>query len=132
MSDPIALLRALPMEVFETPRPGDAWARCPLATASNSVLIRAVAASIAPPKAQTTSSFLLHAPLELLARAWLLQHLPPHKREDARRRIAEIAVRYASEGPEIESNPKEYSAVDHALQELSAALRAGDADTVDS
>jgi hypothetical protein len=131
MNDTVKLLRALPLEVFETPKPDDAWARCSLATASDEILIGSVATSITCPKVRINSSFLLHAPLELLARAWLLQHLPPHKREDARRRIAEIAVRYASEGPEIESNPKEYSAVDHALQELSAALRAGDADTVD-
>lgn len=132
MNDAVELLRALPLEVFETPKPNDAWARCSLATASDEILIRSVVASITCPKVQINSSFLLHAPLELLARAWLLQHLPPHKREDARRRIAEIAVRYASEGTEIESKPREYSAVDHALQELSGALRAGDADAVDS
>jgi hypothetical protein len=132
MNDAVKLLRALPLEVVETPKPDDAWARCSLATASDEILIRAVAACITCPKVQINSSFLLHAPLEFLARAWLLQHLPPHKREDARRRIAEIAVRYAGGGPEIESKPKEYSAVDDALQELSAALRAGDADAVDS
>jgi len=132
MSDAVKLLRELPLEVFETPKPNDAWARCSLAAASDEMLIRSVAAAIMCPKVQINSSFLLHAPLELLARAWLLQHLPPHKREDARRRIAEIAVRYAGDGPEIESKPKEYSATDHALWELSAALRAGDADAVDS
>jgi len=132
MNDAVKLLRALPLEVFETPKPDDAWARCSLASASDEILIRSVAASITCPKVQINSSFLLHAPLELLARAWLLQHLPPHKRKDARRRIAEIAVRYAGEGAEIESNPKEYSNVDQALGDLSAALRAGDADTVDS
>jgi len=99
-----------------------------LASASDEILIRSVADSITCPKVEINSSFLLHAPLELLAGAWLLQHLPPHKREDARRRVAEIAVRYASEGSEIESKPKGYSTVDHALRELSAALRAGDAD----
>jgi hypothetical protein len=132
MSDAVKILRALPLEAFETPKPNDAWARCSLASASDETLIRSVAATIACPKVQINSSFLLHAPLELLARAWLLQHLPPHKREDARRRIAEIAVRYAGEGPEIESKPKEYPAVHQAWQELSAALRAGDADAVDS
>src|SRR5271170_6237871 len=131
MNDPIALLRALPMEVFETPKPGDAWARCPLATASSTVLIRAVAASIAPPKARINSSFLLHAPLELLARAWLLPHVPPYGREAARRRIAEIAARYAAEGPEIESKPGAYPTDDAALAALFMALRAGDADAAD-
>jgi hypothetical protein len=132
MADPTALLRVLPLEVFETPRPNDAWARCPLAAASDAVLVQAVAASIAPPKIRIDSSFLLHAPLELLARAWLLAHVPPHGRENARRRIAEIAARYAAEGPEIESRPKAYLTADAALSELSMALRVGDADAADS
>jgi hypothetical protein len=131
MNDPIALLQALPMEVFETPKRGDAWARCPLATAGDTVLIRAVAGSIAAPKARINSSFLLHAPLELLARAWLLPHVPPYRREAARRRIAEIAARYAAAGPEIESKPKAYRSDDAALCALSMALRTGDADAAD-
>jgi len=120
------------MEVFEKPNSNDAWARCPLAAASDAILIQAVAASIAPPKAQINSSFLLHAPLELLARAWLLPHVRPYRREDARRRIAEIAARYAAEGPEIESKPRAYPTADAALSELSMALHVGDADVVDS
>src|SRR5580658_10474220 len=114
MKDPITLLRGLPIEVFEAPKPNDAWARCPLTGAGDTLLIQAVAAAIAPPKAQINSSFLLHAPLELLARAWLLPHVPPHRREDARRRIAEIAARYAVEGPEIESKRKAYVTPDAA------------------
>jgi hypothetical protein len=132
MNDPIALLRGLPIEVFEAPKPNDAWADCPLAGASDAVLIQAVAAAIATPKARIDSSFLLHAPLELLARAWLLPHVPPYRRADARRRIAEIAPRYAVEGLEIESNPKAYPTTDTALSELYVALHAGDADAVDS
>ncbi len=131
MHDAAELLRALPLDVFETPQPHDAWARCSLAAAGDQALIRAVASAISRPKAEINSSFLLHAPLELLARAWLLSRVPPQRREDARRRIAEIAVRYAGEGPEIESRPKKYSTGDHALAELSEALRAGNTDAVD-
>jgi len=132
MKKPSALLRALPMEVFETPKPDDAWARCPLARVSDGVLIQSVAASIATPKAHINSSFLLHAPLELSARAWLLAQVPHGKRDDARRRIAEIAARYAAEGREIEPKPKAYRTADLALSELAAALEAGDVDSVDS
>jgi hypothetical protein len=131
MSDPIALLRNLPVDVFEDPQPGDAWTRCPLATAGDGVLLRAVAAAIARPKIRIDSSFLLHAPLELMARARLLPHVPPHGRAEARRRVAEIAARYAALGPEIEPKPHGYPADDAALSDLPAALRAGDADTVD-
>jgi hypothetical protein len=132
MHDPITVLRALPVEVFETPKPDDAWTRCPLASAGDAVLIQAVAASIARPKVRIDSSFLLHAPLELLARASLLAHVPPDGREGARRRIAEIAVRYAAEGPEIEPRTTAYRSEDAALAELAVALRGGDADSVDS
>jgi hypothetical protein len=132
MSDAVEILRNLPLEAFEAPQPNDAWARCPLASVSDGTLVQSVAAAIARPKIQIDSSFLLHAPLELLARAWHLQHLPPNKREAARRRVAEIAVRYAGSGHEIESRPKEYPDTDHALSEACTALRTGDADTVDA
>jgi hypothetical protein len=128
----MALLRALPIEVFEAPKPGDAWAQCPLAAASDAILIQAVTASIAPPKAQIRSSFVLHAPLELLGRAWLLPRVPPRSRENARRRIAEIAARYAAAGPEIETEPRAYPTTDAALSELSRALPAGDAEAADN
>src|SRR6202041_3765026 len=95
------------------------------------VLLRAVAECIACPKVRINTSFLLHAPLEFLARAWLLPRVPPRAREAARRRIAEIAARYAVEGPEIEPDPKTYPTEDAALAELSSALLAGDADAVD-
>jgi len=98
---------------------------------SDAMLIQSVAAAIAPPKAQAHSSFLIHAPLELLARAWLLPYVSADKRDDARRRIAEIATRYAGEGAEIEAHPRDYATVDRALVELLEALRAGDVDTVD-
>ena len=132
MNDAVEILRNLPLEVFEAPQPNDAWARCPLASVSDGTLVQSVAAAITRPKLQIDSSFLLHAPLELLARAWHLQHLPPNRQEAARRRIAEIAVRYAGNGPEIESRPKAYPDTGHALSEACAALRAGNADAVDA
>jgi hypothetical protein len=132
MHDPAQLLRALPLEVFETPKPDDDWTRSPLTTISDAMLIQSVAVAIAAPKVEVRSSFALHAPLELLARAWLLPYVSPDKRDDARRRIAEIAVRYAGEGPEIEPRPRGHATADRALVELLEALHAGDADTVDS
>ena len=131
MNDLVALLRTLPLEVFETPKPDDAWDRSPLTMISDAVLIQSVAAVIATPKAQASSSFLLHAPLELLARAGLLPYVSADKRDNARRRIAEIAGRYAVEGAEVETLPRDYPTVDSALVELLEALRGGDVDTVD-
>ena len=103
MNHPAVLLRALPLEVFEAPQPDDDWALSPLTTLSDAMLIQSVAADITSHKIQVSSSFVLHAPLELLARAWLLPYVSPDKRDDARRRIAEIAARYAGEGAEIEA-----------------------------
>jgi hypothetical protein len=130
-SGAVALLRSLPLEVFEKPQPDDAWARCALAAAGDEALVEAVCGAIAQPKVRINSSFLLHAPLELLARAWHLSQLHSEKRGLARRRIAEIGVRYAHGGPEIESRPRDFSDTDVALAELLAALRAGNAETVD-
>jgi hypothetical protein len=131
MNDPARQLRALPLEVFETPKPGDDWARSPLATISDAELIQSVAVAIAAPKVEVRTSFALHAPLELLARAWLLPYVSLDKRDAARRRIAEIAARYAREGAEVEPRPRDYATVDRALVGLLEALHAGDADTVD-
>jgi hypothetical protein len=132
MADLGVLLRTLPLEVFDAPKPDDAWARCALAVADDASLIQAVAASISAPKLRIDSSFLLHAPLELLARAWLLPRVSSSRRDHARRRIAEIATRYAAEGPEIEAREKSYPSDEAARSELLHALCAGDAETVDS
>lgn len=128
MQDSSTLLRALPAEVLDDPRPGDAWERCALAEASDRALIDAVAGAITPPKVTPSSSFILHAPLELIARARLLRLTPPEARAEARRRIAEIATRYALEGPEVEAARRSYADERSALAALMAAISAGDAE----
>src|SRR5271157_3767189 len=102
MQDPSTLLRALPADVLDDPRPDDAWERSALAQASDRALVDAVAEAIMPPKVTPSSSFVLHAPMELMARARLLTMVPPATRLEGRRRIVEIAARYASSGPEVE------------------------------
>ena len=52
----------------------------PLPLCGRGLLIRTVAEAISRPKVQINSSFLLHAPLELLARAWHLPRVPPDRR----------------------------------------------------
>jgi len=63
-------------------------------------LLASVCASLAIPKATTeaVSSFVLHAPLELLARAALLERVPAESRRLARRRIELLATLYSAEG----------------------------------
>ncbi|MDB5480712.1 MAG: hypothetical protein JWO83_1765 [Caulobacteraceae bacterium] len=126
MQDSAVLLRALPGEVLDNPRPGDAWERCALAGSSDRALVDAVAKAITPPKITASSSFVLHAPMELIARARLLRLAPPASRPEGRRRIAEIATRYARSGSEIEAAPRSYADETPALNALTAAIPAGD------
>ena len=117
------LLRKLPLDTFS-----EAWARCPAHRWSDMRLVSAVAAAITAPKQRPPSSFALHAPLELLARAALLPRVAPSARDLARQQIAAIASRYAAEGPEITLLSPTFATPRHAQEALLAALRDGDAD----
>jgi hypothetical protein len=102
-----------------------------LADLSDAALVRAVAQAIARPKRYRSSSFIIHAPLELLARADLLSLAPPDARSAIRLRIAAIAAHYA-EGEEIPGPTGRFDRVDHAYTALLSALSAGDADLADA
>jgi hypothetical protein len=125
-------LRSLPLEPFDRPEPGDAWDRSPLADFSDARLVAAVVAAITPPKVAAPSSFVLHAPLELLARAALLPHVAPDARGLARRQIAAVAVRYAHAGAELDVPDGAFQGEASALAALLDALRGGDAQGADS
>src|SRR5580692_346355 len=76
----------------------------PWSAASDAALVDAGAAVVATPKRTSRpSSFVLHAPLELLARRALLAYAAPESRAVARHRIAEIAARYAREGEAVDT-----------------------------
>ena len=95
-------------------------------------LVAAAAEVIAVPKVAPADSFVLHAPLELLARAELLRHVRPDAREGARRRITWLAETYAAAGDPLEPGPS-YAAGSPAAAaaDLIAALEAGDLEDVD-
>lgn len=78
------------------------------------------------------SSFVLHAPLELLARAALLPHvLSPH-RERARQRIVALADGYAASGPPLgPPEPASFRSTTEAAAVLAAAVEAGNLPDVD-
>jgi hypothetical protein len=101
-----------------------------LAVLSDSDLVRGVALAIAQPKLTRTSSFILHAPLELFARAALLPLAPPRQRSAGRLRIAKIAAEYA-EGDELPPPFVDFPSVDYAMGALLEALREGDPETAD-
>jgi len=61
--------------------------------------IAAAAAVIDVPKAAPPDSFVLHAPLELLARALLLERVPANGRDAARGAITRLVTDYVDAGP---------------------------------
>lgn len=126
------LLNELPLEIFDHPKTGDAWERSPLASLPDTELIAAAIAVITPPKIARPSSFVLHAPLELLARAALLPYVAPDSYPQALRQIAAVAVRYAHAGPAIDEPKVAHTSADTAFSALIGSLNEGNADGVDS
>ncbi len=63
---------------------------------SDGALVAAVAAVVTVPRRPPTGSFVLHAPLELAARAALLPLVSPDRRELARLHIVALAAQYQS------------------------------------
>ncbi|MEL6985046.1 MAG: hypothetical protein AAFO29_21625, partial [Actinomycetota bacterium] len=66
---------------------------------SDTELVEAVAAVVAEPREGPADSFVLHAPLELTARARLLARTPAPHRRMARLRLVSIAARYQTHQP---------------------------------
>ncbi|MDO8362280.1 MAG: hypothetical protein Q7V88_05245 [Actinomycetota bacterium] len=108
----------------------------------DSRLVAVVAAAIAAPRQQPADSFVLHAPLELAARAALLPMVHSDQRRLARMRIVAVGAQYlqyepyapcvagpGSSGQAAQGSPATASA---ALQHLCAALTAGDLAATDA
>ena len=100
---------------------------------SDADLVSAVAATVRRPRREPADSFVLHAPLELAARAALLPRVTPDARPAARRQIAAIAPRYESFGPGV-AEPKaiDFDSAEDAATRLGEAVAAGDLDDVDA
>lgn len=102
----------------------DAYADRALHHWSDARLIAAVAQIVSIPRRDRSNSFILHAPLELSARAALLPRVAPADRELARLRILAVAAQYESFGPplEIEERPQH----DAPAAWVTDAIAAGD------
>jgi len=97
---------------------------------SDEALVAAVARVVGQPLDDVPgerSSFVLHAPLELMARAELLSLVEPTGRDAARRRIAEVARTYRAIGTPV----PEPAGSDATAHDLAAAISSGDLDRVD-
>jgi hypothetical protein len=99
-------------------------------------LVEAVASVIGVPRDRYTAgedSFVLHAPLELLARAALLPYVAPDARTGARRRIVAIAARYEAAGPPVGvPRSASFGSTDAAGGALMDAVARGELDDVDA
>jgi hypothetical protein len=122
-------LREMPSHVYESPNSNYEWSRSALSTCKDTALIEAAIDVIARPKRAAQSSFVLHAPLELLARARLLPMIDSSARDAARRRIAEVATRYANAGEEVIALPSVFATRDLVLPALFSALHRADSGT---
>lgn len=98
-------------------------------------LVQRAATVIGVPRAEVTgnASFVLHAPLELLARAALLPHVRPEARDQTRARIAVLADLYDQSGPpKPPARPAVFDSITHAADALAQALSEGDGDGADA
>jgi hypothetical protein len=90
--------------------------------ATDAELIANCAAVIDVPKAAPPDSFMLHAPLELLARAILLERVPSAVRSAARERMQWVADTYVAAGPSIDPVPAADALdIDDTVSSLAAA-----------
>src|ERR1700710_779538 len=112
-------------ELFTTP-PDASAARpvAPPAAATGDIL--------AVPREAPADSFVLHAPLELVARAALLPFVAPAQRDRARDQITAIATEFEGFGPPLAAPAADgYDSVPDAAVRLVAAINHGDLNEVD-
>lgn len=90
------------------------------------------AQTLSIPRAAPADSFVLHAPLELLARVGLLPYLDEADRPAALDAIGQLADRYEQAGDAVDPPaPAEFHSDEAAGSRLASALAAGDLDEVD-
>ena len=96
-------------------------------------LVARVADAIAVPKAAPADSFVLHAPLELMARVGLLPYVAPGRRDEALGMIEWLGDQYRAAGDPVEP-PLVVELGDPAISAdaLATAITDGDLDMVDA
>lgn len=103
-----------------------------VADLSDADLFDAVATVVARPKEAPADSFVLHAPLEVLARWSLLAHVAPSRRAAARDRIVAVALRYHESGAPLPVvGAREHPTVADGVVALGRAISTGDLEAVD-
>ena len=102
---------------------------------SDADLVARSAAQLRIPRAEPADSFVLHAPLELLARAALLPRVRAEGRAAARSRITDLANEFIATGPAVVNRPEptgaDFDSLDAAAADLVTAIDAGDLERAD-
>jgi hypothetical protein len=116
--------------------PADAWTVYRdghLDELSDHQLVGWSARHLAVPREAAADSFILHAPLELAARAALLPFVEPAARDLARVRLLTLTAGFDRWGPPVGDPPAtEYASIDDATTRLVASLTNGELDDVDA
>ncbi len=101
-------------------------------TRSDAELVRLTADRVQIPRAEPANSFVLHAPLELLARAALLPWVAAEGREPARLRLASLLAQFESE-PAAELDDSSVDELDPraAAEALAKGLASADLEATD-
>jgi hypothetical protein len=97
-------------------------------------LFALAAAVVSVPRTTAANSFVLHAPLELMARRLLLPLVAPLQRRAVRARMLSVAARYAQADDAVAtdgSSRRRFASIDEARPALLAAVTAGDLEAVD-
>lgn len=97
---------------------------------SDAELVEAAAARLAVPRIEPADSFVLHAPLELMARAALLRYVEPAGRDEARARIGRLADQFDASGAGLDQ-PTPTNGTPPPPDELAAIVDAGDLEAID-
>ncbi|MET0325389.1 MAG: hypothetical protein ABW219_09215 [Ilumatobacteraceae bacterium] len=113
----------------------DRWAERGLDELSDARLVEVAARHLAIPRRDPADSFVLHAPLELMARSALLRLVDPRARVAARQRIAWVVATYdeaapASDRIAVVPAPDD-GPVHPSLIDLGAVVDTGDLDAID-
>lgn len=104
----------------------------PTLTDADRRLAAEVAEVVARPRVEAADSFVLHAPLEVLARVELLGRMHPDHRGTARARLAEIATQYEAFGPAAVDVEPHHGDASSAMRELMVAVEHGDVERADA
>lgn len=118
---------------FDPDAVSDVYERRGLDGLSDAQLFDLTARVVSIPRQEAANSFVLHAPLELMARRLLLPHVAPELRRAVRERLVWVAARYERAGEPVDpATPATHGSFGEARDALLAALVEGDLAPVDA